>query len=268
MTGRRLSALAVGLLCVLGGSGHAFAQPSAPPPPRDFFTDSTGRIPAEIGAQIEQKLRDLEKASSNQVLVVVGDRIPEGYAGIEEYANRTAQAWKVGDRARDNGAVLFVFLGDRRIRLEVGYGLEGALPDALASRIINDEIAPHFRESRFGEGLLQGVDAIVRATRGEYQSAASSWSKRQIVLIVVVVAFFLLIGVILPIINEVRSIRDYRTYSGRGSWGGHVGRWSSGGWSSGGSSWSSGGGSSWSGGGGGFSGGGGSFGGGGASGSW
>jgi uncharacterized protein len=266
--GQRLATLAVSLLFALVGSVSAFAQPAPPPPPRDFFTDSTGRIPVEIGAQIEQKLRDLERASSNQVLVVVGDRVPESYAGIEEYANRTAQAWRVGDRARDNGAVLFVFLGDRRMRLEVGYGLEGALPDALASRIINDEIAPRFREGRFGEGLLQGVDAIVRATRGEYQPVASSRSKRDVVLIVVAVAFFLLIGVILPMINEIRSIRDYRTYSGRGSWGGHVGRWGGGGWSSGGRGWSSGGGSSWGGGGGGFSGGGGSFGGCGASGSW
>jgi len=249
----------------------AFAQPVAPPPPKDFFTDSTGRIPSDVAAQIEQKLRELEKASSNQVLVVVSDRLPEGYADISEYANRTAQAWRVGDKSRDNGAVLFVFIGDRKMRLEVGYGLEGALPDAIASRIVNDEIAPRFREGRFGEGLLAGVDAIVLATRGEYKPIARGMPRSQVALIVLVVAFFLFVGVIIPFLREIQSIRDYRTYSGRGSSGGHIGRrWGSGGggWSSGGGGWS-GGGSSWGGGGGGgFSGGGGSFGGGGASGSW
>ncbi len=196
--------------------------------------------------------------------------MPEGYTSLEEYTNRTAQAWRVGDKSRDNGAVLFVFVADRRIRIEVGYGLEGALPDALASRIINDEITPRFRAGQYGEGLLSGVDAIIRATKGEYRpiSPAAAPSGRTL-LIVLVVLFFLLVGVVLPVWRELRGIRRYRTYSGRGSSGGRVDRgWGSGGggWSSGGGGWS-GGGSSW-GGGGGFSGGGGSFGGGGASGSW
>jgi uncharacterized protein len=242
------------------------AQPPAPPPPRTFFTDTAGVVPAEWAARIEERLRDFEKTSSNQVLVVVADRIPEGYASLEEYTNRTAQAWRVGDRKRDNGAVLFVFAGDRKVRIEVGYGLEGALPDALASRIINDEITPHFKQGQYGEGLLAGVDAIVRATKGEYQPIARGSGSSNTALIVVVVLFFLMVGVILPFARELNEIRNSRTYSGRGS---HGGRGRSGWGSSGGSwgGWSSGGGSSW-GGGGGFSGGGGSFGGGGASGSW
>jgi uncharacterized protein len=265
-TGRRLRTLGLILFIAGLGTGLARAQPVPPPPPTNFFTDTTGKIPPAAADAIEAKLRDLEKTSSNQVLVVVGDRLPEGYGSIEEYANRTAQAWKVGDKARDNGAVLFVFLDDRRIRLEVGYGLEGALPDALGSRIINDEIAPHFRDGRYADGLLAGVDAIVRATRGEYQPIERSMPRSQVALIILVICFFLLVGVVIPILREIASIRDFRTYSGRGSTGGHLGRrWGSGGSSSGGS-WG-GGGSSW-GGGGGFSGGGGSFGGGGASGSW
>jgi uncharacterized protein len=186
----------------------ALAQPPAPKPPTNFFTDEAGVVSAEVAARIEQRLRDLQKTSSNQVLVVVADRVPDGYASLEEYTNRTAQAWRVGDKSRDNGAILFVFVADRRIRIEVGYGLEGALPDALASRIINDEITPRFRAGRYGEGLLSGVDAIIRATRGEYQPippVASPSGKT--LLIVLVVILFLIVGVVLPVWRELREIR-------------------------------------------------------------
>ena len=224
-------------------------------------------VPADIGARIEQRLREFETASSNQVLVVVQDRVPDGYGALEEYTNRTAEAWRVGDKNRDNGAVLFVFVGDRKVRIEVGYGLEGALPDALASRIINDEITPRFREGKYGDGLLAGVEAIILATRGEYQPTKQGRSGPDTLLIVAVILFFAFFGAVLPILKIIAEIRDgSRTYSGGGTvTGRRATRWGSGG---GFSSWGgSSGGRSW-GGGGGFSGGGGSFGGGGASGSW
>jgi len=261
---RALIAIALALLPQL-----VRAQPQAPPPPANFFTDAAGVVPADAAVRIEQRLREFEKASSNQVLVIVADRVPEGYASLEEYTNRTAQAWRVGDKSRDNGAVLFVFTGDRKMRIEVGYGLEGALPDALASRIINDEITPRFREGKYGDGLLAGVDAIILATKGEYKPASKPAGSSDTLLIVLAVVFFLLVGVVIPVIREVMQIRrGWRTYSGHGTSSGRRGStWGSGGGSSWGG-WSSGGGSSWGGGGGGFSGGGGSFGGGGASGSW
>ena len=261
---RALIAIALALLPQL-----ARAQPPAPSPPANFFTDSTGVVSAEVASRIEQRLREFQKASSNQVLVVVADRVPEGYASLEEYTNRTAEAWRVGDKTRDNGAVLFVFVGDRKVRIEVGYGLEGALPDALASRIISDEITPRFREGKYGDGLLAGVDAIILATRGEYKPTSKPAGSSDTFLIVLAVVFFLLVGVVIPIVREVMQIRrGWRTYSGHGTSSGRRGSgWGSGGGSSWGG-WSSGGGSSWGGSGGGFSGGGGSFGGGGASGSW
>jgi len=259
-----LPALALALL-----PGIARAQPKAAPPPANFFTDSAGVVSADEAATIEQRLREFEKATSNQILVVVADHVPEGYTSVEEYTNRTAQAWRVGNKGRDNGAVLFVFKGDRKVRIEVGYGLEGALPDALASRIINDEIAPQFRQGKYGDGLLAGVDAIIRATKGEYQPISGGRFSSDTLVTIVVVILFLLVGVVFPIIREVLALRrGFRTYTGRGASIGRSGSiWGSGGgfggWSGGG-----GGGSSWGGGGGGFSGGGGSFGGGGASGSW
>lgn len=254
-------------LALLGLPVASFAQPAAAPPPANFFTDSTGVVPGDVAARLEQRLRDFEKTSSNQVLVVVADRIPEGYTSLEEYTNRTAEAWRVGDKGRDNGAVLFVFVADRKMRIEVGYGLEGALPDALAARIIGDEITPRFRDGRYGEGLLAGVEAIISATKGEYQPKSPASSRGRTGLIVVVVLLFFFVGVVLPLLSEIQQISGSRTYSGKGSSRGRRGWGSSAGWSSGGG-WSGGGGSSWGGGGGGFSGGGGSFGGGGASGSW
>jgi uncharacterized protein len=244
---------------------QVFAQPQAPPPPANFFTDTTGVVSGSVGAQIEQRLREFQRTSSNQVVVVVADRIPDGYASLEEYTNRTAEAWRVGDKARDNGAVLFVFISDRKVRIEVGYGLEGALPDALASRIINDEITPRFRAGQYAEGLIAGVDAIILATKGEYQPLSQARSSREKLLIVLAILLFFSLGILFPVWREIMAVREYRTYSGRGSSRGRSGR----GWGGG---WSGGGGSSWGGGGGrgagGFSGGGGSFGGGGASGSW
>ena len=258
----RAAALALALLPEAAG-----AQPPAPPPPRNFFTDTAGVVPAEAAARIEQRLREFERTSSNQVLVVIGDRVPEGYTSLEEYTNRTAEAWRVGDKSRDNGAVLFVFVGDRKVRIEVGYGLEGALPDALASRIINDEITPRFREGKYGDGVSAGVEAIILATRGEYQPMARGRASSQNLLILAVILFFVFMGVVVPILRIIGELRGSRTYSGRGASRGRRGStWGSGGGFSSGGGWSSGGGSSW--GGGGFSGGGGSFGGGGASGSW
>lgn len=259
---RALTALVLALL-----PQFVRAQPQAPPSPTNFFTDTAGVVPADAAARIERRLREFEKASSNQVLVVVADRVPEGYASLEEYTNRTAEAWRVGDKSRDNGAVLFVFVGDRKVRIEVGYGLEGALPDALASRIINDEITPRFREGRYGEGVLAGVEAIILATRGEYQPVAKGRASSVNLLIVALVLFFVFMGVVVPILRVIGELRGSRTYSGHGTYRGRRGStWGSGGGFSSGGGWSGGGGS-W-GGGGGFSGGGGSFGGGGASGSW
>ena len=171
--GRARMSSALGVFAFVLAAAGAFAQPKAPPPPKHFFTDTTGVVPAGVAAQIEQRLQTFQKISSNQVLVVVSDRLPSGYASMEEYTNRTAQAWRAGVKGSDNGAILFVFVSERKLRIEVGYGLEGALPDALASRIIRDEITPRFKEKNYGAGLLAGVDAIIRATRGEYRPIAA-----------------------------------------------------------------------------------------------
>jgi len=257
--GRARMSSALGVFAFVLASAGAFAQPKAPPPPKHFFTDTTGVVPAGVAAQIEQRLQTFQKISSNQVLVVVSDRFPSGYASMEEYTNRTAQAWRAGVKGSDNGAILFVFVSDRKLRIEVGYGLESALPDALASRIIRDEITPRFKEKNYGAGLLAGVDAILRATKGEYRPTVTSESVPppppgggtpdfglfQVVLFAIVCVL---------ILRAAGRADPNRSSAGSSDWSSST-DWSSSGSSSGSDS-------------GDFSGGGGSFGGGGASGDW
>ena len=100
-------------------------------------------------------------------MVAIFPKLPS--ASLEDFTIRTAQAWRAGRQKLDNGVVLFVFVADHKLRLEVGYGLEGALPDALANRIIQDEIVPRFRANDPAGGMRAGVEAILKATRGEYK---------------------------------------------------------------------------------------------------
>ena len=110
-------------------------------------------------------------------------------SSVEDYTVRVAASWKVGQAEKSNGAVLFVFLADRQTYIQVGYGLEGALPDALCKRIIEDEINPRFRNGDFDGGFRAGVAALMAAAKGEYRGAgrtaaesgggASRWKVRE-----------------------------------------------------------------------------------------
>jgi uncharacterized protein len=170
----------------------------------------------------------------------------------------------VGRKDWDNGAVMFVFVDDRKMRIETGYGLEGALPDQLAARILDNEVRPRFRAGDWAGGLEAGIDGILAATRGEYK-APPPRQQQGVPLVALLIILVFVVLLIWLASQGARHLPAGRTYDRRGPrrdsshWGG--GSWGGGGFSGGG------GGSSW-GGGGGFSGGGGSFGGGGASSSW
>jgi uncharacterized protein len=183
-------------------------------------------------------------------------------SSVQDYTVRIAQAWKVGQKEKRNGAILFVFVSDRQMYLQVGYGLEGAIPDATAKDITEFVIKPEFKNGNYDAGLRAGVNAILQAARGEYrgtgrtvaQQRARSRGNFGFVFWLVMVMFALSLF-------SRRRRRGGRVYGGSG-WGGWGGGWGGGGWGGG----SSGG---WSGGGGGgFSSGGGDFGGGGAGSSW
>lgn len=243
----------------------ARAAEGVPPSPSAYFNDYAGFVPADEAARMNEKLRRFADETSTQLLVAVFPQLPEG-AALEDFTVNTAQAWRVGETKLDNGAVLFVFVKDRKMRLEVGYGLEGALPDAIAKRIIDEAVTPELRTGRPARGLDAGIEAMMAATRGEYKAAPRrAQGDGGGVPVVVILIFIVLMLVFISVASSRASgiggpYYRGRTYSRRGSdWGGG----GLGGGSGGGSGGSGGGGS-----GGGFSGGGGSFGGGGASGSW
>ena len=139
-----------------------------PKRPSTYVTDQAGLLSPDARARLEQVLSAYERQTTNQVVVLTLPSL-EGEA-LEDFSIRLAEAWKVGQQDRDNGVIFLIAQAEREIRIEVGYGLEGVLPDALAGQIIYQEVAPYFRAGKFEEGISRGVLAILRATQGEYQS--------------------------------------------------------------------------------------------------
>ena len=248
------------LLATLGLSGclAAFAAEIIPPAPKQYFNDYAGVVSAPTVERLNRTLEEFEKATSSQILVVVYPKM-QSDSSLEDYTVRVAQSWKVGQKKQDNGAVLFVFAQDHKLFLQVGYGLEGALPDARCKQIIDREITPRFKAGDFDGGLTAGVNAIIAATKGEYkgtgQTVGSDSDARPsharplplpVIVRLIVFGFILLIYILARVFGRREgTVYQRGGYSGYSGWGGGGG-----------------------GGGGGFSGGGGGFGGGGAGGSW
>src|SRR5664279_4751604 len=151
----------------LACTGAAAAPPVPPVPPR-FVTDKAGVIAPDVAAGLERRLFDFERETSNQFLVYTETAVPDGTT-LEEYTVTCAQVWKAGQTQRKNGMILFVFPGSRKARLEVGYGLEGAMPDALARRVLDEQVLPSFRVGDYSGGISSGVSAAIAATKGEYK---------------------------------------------------------------------------------------------------
>ncbi len=138
-----------------------------PKRPNGYVSDYAKILSDSARQRLEQVLKDFEEKTSNQVLVATFPRL-EGDA-LESYSIRLAEAWKPGQKGKDNGVILVIFKEDRKVRIEVGYGLEGVLTDALSRQIIENEIVPRFRAGDYDGGIEQAVAAILSATRGEYQ---------------------------------------------------------------------------------------------------
>jgi uncharacterized protein len=137
----------------------------AVPPLSGRVVDQTGTLSASDIASLTQKLKDLEARKGSQIAVlIVPTTAPET---IEQFAIRVAEAWKIGRRRIDDGALFVVAKDDRRLRIEVGYGLEGSLTDVSANRIINEIVVPKFRSGDFAGGISAGVDRIIAVIDGE-----------------------------------------------------------------------------------------------------
>ena len=138
-----------------------------PPRADGYVTDRAGLLSPSEKENLETVLRAFEEKTSNQVVVATFPSL-EGDS-LEDFSLRLAEAWKAGQKRRDNGIIFLIFKNDRKIRIEVGYGLEGVLTDALSGQIIRDVVAPYFRSGDYPGGILAGTDAIMRATQGEYK---------------------------------------------------------------------------------------------------
>jgi uncharacterized protein len=241
--------------------GGARAAETIPPAPRDHFNDYAGIVSPTAARNLNDELTQFERTTSNQIVVAIFPHM-QSDSSIEDYTVRVAQSWGVGQRDKKNGAALFIFSQDRKLFIQVGYGLEGVLPDALCKQIIANEITPRFRGGDFTGGVTAGVHAMLAATKGEYRGTGHLVAENQMTNFIQHWGVFIFVMIIFMMVSVSR--RRNTVYSRRGL----ISPWiSTGGWGGGSSGgWSSGGGSS--GGGGSFSGGGGSFGGGGAGGSW
>jgi uncharacterized protein len=163
-------------------------------------------VPSPLVAELNRRLALFEKQTSNQVVVLVARSLPEGTT-LEDYAQNIYHAWNIGTKKNANGVLMLVFTQDRKIRIQPGYGLEGALPDALCSRIIRESMAPAFRAGNYGAGLSAGLSAVMKATRGEYKGNGRTGSQSAFKdLLFSPLGFFLFVLLLLAVVG--RSRRD------------------------------------------------------------
>ena len=240
----------------------AFAQ-DFPEKPNTLVNDYANVLSAEQKQALENKLVTFNDSSSTQIAIAILKSV--GDYDINEYTVELGRKWGVGQSGKNNGIMIVVAVGDRKISIQTGYGLEGALPDIYAKRIIDNDIKPNFKAGNYYAGLDESTTSIIKYTRGEYKNDNPKTSSKKggsgsIVIIIIIV-------IVIIIIMRKGGGGGSEVIGGRGAsnalfWAmlfGSGGGRSSGGW----------GGGSSGGGGGGFGGfGGGSFGGGGSSGSW
>lgn len=244
------------------------------------IVDAAGMLDASTKAELTQKLEAFEKKSSDQIVVATVTDL--GGSDIESYANRLFRAWRLGQAGEDNGILLLVARADRKMRIEVGYGLEGTLTDLHSKLIIANTMVPAFRAGDYSGGISNAVDDIImvlegnaaeleaRAKRNERQEVAEAELAELIFFAIWAAIFFggFAMAILPPVFGRKIGPGRYRWLGMDFNYGSARRRGGGGYWGGGGGGWSSGsGGGGWSGGGG-FSGGGGSSGGGGASGSW
>lgn len=182
-------------------SSTLMAEPLPVPEVTDHIYDSVNMLEADTRAELNQTLKKLEKDKGAQVVVII---IPTtGEESIEEYGIRVAESLAVGRKGVDDGVVLIVAKDDRKVRIEVGYGLEGAIPDAVANRIIQDRIVPAFRAGNFSTGIQDAVITLDKLVRGEALPDPVQKFEDELALYSVfslIGGIFTLVGVLVPLI--------------------------------------------------------------------
>jgi len=240
--------------------------PPKPNPPK-LVNDLAGVLSPDEEARLERKLVAYDDSTSSQIAVVLIKTLND--YPIEEYALKLYREWGIGNKKTNNGVLIIAAIDDHKIRIEVGYGLEGAIPDIIANQIIRDDIGPNFRNENYYEGLNSAAESLIKAATGEYKAPQGYGKKKGVgggksILGMIIVFIIIIIALANRRGGGGGGMMSRRGYGGVAEsifWGSVLGGMGRGG---------GGGGGGWSGGGGGGFGGfgGGSSGGGGASGSW
>jgi hypothetical protein len=149
-----------------------------PPKPTRYFNDYASVVDSQTAEKLNRQLADFERQTSNQILVVIYRSLPVN-ASIEDFALDAFRVWKPGRKGKNNGVILFIFVQDRKIRIETGLGLEQALPDSLCQKIVSDQIAPRFRTGDFNGGLAAAINSIVTATRDAYNGTGKTVAEQK-----------------------------------------------------------------------------------------
>jgi uncharacterized protein len=231
-------AFLAGALLLLGWAAFIPAEAGTPipPAPSRWLTDEANFLSPAAVAEFDARLEDYERSSGHQLLVYIAKTT--GGIPIEDWAVKAFEAWKVGRRGLDDGLVLFIMADDHRMRIEVGYGLEGQVPDALAGRVINDEMVSRLQQNDNDGAVRAGLDRLIGIIGGEAQGgdsrpqAPAKLTGMQKIIVGIIIIGFLILLVTNP------SLALYLLFSilsgGRGGGGGGGGGWSGGGGRSGG----------------------------------
>lgn len=167
---RQILVVAVVGVCIGMLASYTVSALDVPPKPTDVpIVDQTNTLTAEQKASLAAKIADERKKSGNQIAIVMVPTLAD--ESLEDYSLDIARQWGIGTSENNNGILLFVAKDDKRLRIEVGRGLEGALTDVQSNRIISNQITPQFRQGRYYEGIAAGLSSIIAAIHGEYTAA-------------------------------------------------------------------------------------------------
>ncbi|HET6266173.1 MAG TPA: TPM domain-containing protein, partial [Acidobacteriota bacterium] len=190
---RSIPGLVILMGLLLGFAGIVCAL-DIPPSPTTYISDYASVLDSATKDRLENQLAQFEKETSNQIVVATFPSLED--EDVDDFTNRLFGAWKIGQAQRNNGVLLAIFMQEKKARIEVGYGLEGALTDATCAQIIRNELAPEFRAGNPAGGIEKSILAIEKATRGEYKAlpeknTGSGWSTWAVIL------FFILFLIIM-----------------------------------------------------------------------
>jgi len=191
-----------------------------PAKPTHYVTDNAGVLPADRAEKLDQKLKVFEQQTSDQVLVYVDKHVPEGTT-LEEMGAQAIHEWGIGQAKKDNGIILFVFTDDRKMRIEVGYGLEGSLTDAKSKLITSTIMKPRLQSGDYPGAVEHGVEAILNTIGGEsYKGSGHSVAEANANAApasprTLIVLFFIGAFVLIMIMKAFR-LRGRRAYAGSG----------------------------------------------------